>query len=257
MLLLFAAALLGARCTPLAVSPATATPVPVRTASPTAIPSATEPPIVSPAAPQAVVITTPDGASLTGTLYGAGAAAVIFSPMGDCVGDWAYLAEQAAANGLAALTFQWRACEPGGVDGDLLRQVVDDLRAVVAFVRAGGAGRVILVGASLGGVASARLLAESEAAGLVVVAAPAEVPSLNVSVSAADLAGSAPKLFITAEDDDVVPAGATQALFDLAADPKTWETYLGRAHGTHLFATDNGPAVQQLILAFILQAAGP
>jgi alpha-beta hydrolase superfamily lysophospholipase len=183
--------------------------------------------------------------------YGSGETAVIFSPMGDCVGDWARLAGAAAAKGMLALTIQWRACGPNGADATLLRAFVDDLRAAIGYVREQGAERVVLVGASLGGVASAKLLAEAQAAGLVVMAAPADVPSLGVTVTAADVNSGVPKLFITAEADAVVDAAQSRALFDLAAEPKEWKTYPGTAHGTGLFASEAGGEAEKYILNFI------
>lgn len=242
-------------------SPPAPAATPVLGVTPTAGASSTAsmglPATATPGPPQPVSITTDDGAALPGVLYGGGDTAVIFSVMGDCVGDWTQLAQAAADQGLMALTYQWRACEPGSVNGGLLSHFVDDLRSAIAFVREMGAARVILAGASLGGVASAKLLAEAEAVGLVVVAAPADVPSLNASVTAADLDRPVPKLFITAEADAVVDPADTRALHDLAAEPKAWQTYPGRAHGTHLFATESGAEAQQRILAFILAAAAP
>ena len=118
-------------------------------------------------------------------------------------------------------------------------------------MREQGATRIVLVGASLGGVASAKLTVESGAVGLVVVAAPDEISEWDFHIDAADLDTDVPKLFITAENDPIVPASATRALHDLAADPKEWQTYPGPAHGTDLFETENGAVVQQRILEFI------
>lgn len=64
-----------------------------------------------------------------------------------------------------------------------------------------------------------------------------------------------PKLFITAEHDNIVPAVISRQLFDLAADPKEWQTYPGTAHGTDLFDTEYGEEMQQRILEFILAVA--
>jgi uncharacterized protein len=232
--------------------PATATAVPSLAPPATSVVAASSTPPPVTAAPHDIGIPTGDGATLAAVQYGSAATAVIFSPMGDCVGDGAALAEAVAAHGWLALTYQWRACEPGGADAALLRRFVDDLRAVINFARAQGADNVVLVGASLGGVASAKLLVESGAEALVVMAAPAEVPSLDLTVSAADVASAVPKLFVTAEADTVVAPSASRALFDLAAEPKQWQTYPGSAHGTHLFSTGSGEAARQAILDFIL-----
>jgi hypothetical protein len=64
-----------------------------------------------------------------------------------------------------------------------------------------------------------------------------------------------PKLFLTAEEDHVVPLEDSRALFDLAAEPKEWQTYPGNEHGTELLGTDVGEEVQLRIMEFILEIA--
>ena len=76
-----------------------------------------------------------------------------------------------------ALTYPWRGCiGVGAVDDNEIQKFVDDLRGAIDFVRSQGAEKVILAGASLGGVASAKLAAESGANALIVLASPSEIP---------------------------------------------------------------------------------
>jgi len=155
-----------------------------------------------------------------------------------------------------ALTYPWRGCRAAGLaDEDELQKFVDDARGAINFVRAQGAEKIILAGASLGGVASAKLAIESQASGIVVVASPPAISQWGFEIEAADLNTDIPKLFITAEDDPTVPASATRQLYDLAAEPKEWQTYPGDKHGTDLFETESGEAMQQRILEFILGIA--
>ncbi len=77
----------------------------------------------------------------------------------------------------------------------------------------------------------------------------------DFKIEAADLNTDIPKLFITAEHDDTVDPAKMRALFDLAAEPKEWQTYPGTAHGTDLFETENGEELQKRILSFILAIA--
>jgi pimeloyl-ACP methyl ester carboxylesterase len=86
-----------------------------------------------------------------------------------------------------------------------------------------------------------------------VLASPPSIPQWGFEIQSADLNTAIPKLFITAENDSTVPADATRALFELAAEPKEWQTYPGMAHGTNLFDGDSGSALQQRILDFILK----
>jgi len=216
---------------------------------PTSIPAS---PIPTPASQQ-VTFTTPDGASLEGIVHGSGDVAVIFSVMGNCKRGWKDMAELVAQNGMTALTYQWRGCmESGGVDEDEIQKFVDDLRGAITFMRDQGAEKIVLVGASLGGCASAKLTVESQADGLVVVASPPEISQWGFAIEAGDMDSDIPKLFITAKEDDTVPVELTQELYNLAAEPREWQTYPGTAHGTDLFDTQHSGEFQQRILEFIL-----
>jgi len=225
-------------------------------ASPTEAPVLTTP---SPMPdPRTITFTTPDGAAIEGTLYGSGDTAVIFSVMGNCKRGWEDMADLAAQNGMIALTYSWRGCrESGSADADELQKFVDDLRGAIEFMRGQGATKLILAGASLGGCASAKLAVESQADGLIVMASPPEVPDFQFAIEASDMNADIPKLFITAENDDTVSADATRELFDLAEEPKAWQTYPGAAHGTDLFDTEYGEEVQNRIMDFILAIAKP
>jgi esterase/lipase len=122
-------------------------------------------------------------------------------------------------------------------------------------MREQGAEKIILVGASLGGCASAKLAVESQASGIVILASPPSITQWNFEIQSADLKTDIPKLFITAENDNTVPSSATRELYELAAEPKEWQTYPGSAHGTDLFQGENGPELQQRILDFILKVS--
>jgi uncharacterized protein len=202
-----------------------------------------------------VTFETTEGATVNGELYGSGKTAVIFSVMGNCKPGWSEFAQLTAAQGFMTLTYQWHGCKANSVDEVLIQKFVDDTRAAIAFVWEQGAEKIILVGASLGGCASAKLAVESQASGLVVLASPPSIPQWGFEIDSADLATDIPKLFITAEDDDTVPATATRELYDLAAEPKEWQTYPGTAHGTDLFEGESKEDLQQRIIAFILMIA--
>jgi esterase/lipase len=220
--------------------------------------SVTATPVPSQPTPAARTIrfNTPDNATLEGRLYGSGEIAVIFSVMGNCKRGWEEMADLVAPHGMVALTYQWRGCRASGtVDNTEIQKFVDDLRGAIQFMRAHGAQKVILAGASLGGVASAKLAAESNVDGLIVIASPSEIPDWNFKIEAADMNTDIPKLFITADNDDTVAASKSRALYDLAADPKEWQTYPGTAHGTDLFETDSKEELQKRILNFILSIA--
>jgi len=171
--------------------------------------------------------------------------------MGNCKPGWREFAQLTAAQGYMALTYQWRGCKANSVDDVLIQKFLDDTRAAITFVREQGAEKIILIGASLGGCASAKLAVESQAGGLVVLASPPSISQWGFEIESADLNTDIPKLFITAENDKTVPADATRALFDLTAEPKEWQTYPGSAHGTDLFEGERKAELQRRILDFM------
>ena len=255
-------------CSTAPVATQATTLVPLQEASPTV-----ESPIVTPvesafapgnstAAPlddilasHTVTFDTEDGATINGELYGTGKTAVIFSVMGNCKPGWREFAQLTAAQGYLALTYQWRGCKAGLVDEMLIRKFLDDTRAAITFMHDQGAEKIILVGASLGGCASAKLAVESQASGIVVLASPPSISQWDFEIQSTDLNTDIPKLFITAENDNTVPADATRALYDLAAGPKEWQTYPGSAHGTDLFEGQSAAELQKRILGFIQMIA--
>lgn len=263
MRLLFLPGMITTACAPTAP---TATIAPTQQPSPTLKPLTLTPveSAFAPANPTAaplddiikshsVTFETADGATVSGEQYGSGKTAVIFSVMGNCKPGWREFAQLTAARGFLALTYQWRGCKTNSVDEVLIRKFVDDTRAAIAFVREQGAEKIILVGASLGGCASAKLAVESQASGLVVVASPPSISQWGFEIQSADLDTDIPKMFITAENDDTVPATATRELYNLAAEPKEWHTYPGTAHGTDLFEGESGAELQLRIMDFILK----
>jgi uncharacterized protein len=214
--------------------------------------STSMPPTIT-SAPRTVTFTTPDGATLEGRLSGSGDTAVIFSVMGNCKKGWEDMANLVAKNGMTALMYRWRGCRNSGVvDEEEIQKFVDDLRGAINFMRTQDIRKLILAGASLGGSASAKLMIEAQADGLIVIASPAAISQWSFEVESADLNSEVPKLFITAESDTTVPANATRHLYNLAAEPKEWQTYPGTAHGTDLFEGENGEELEQRILEFIL-----
>lgn len=237
---------------------ACASPMPTPTIFPTQtqLPS----PILSPtfesstANPQTpITFITPDGATIDGTLYGTGDTVVIFSVMGNCKRGWEDMADIVSQNGMTALTYQWHGCrESGSANETELKKFVNDLRGAISFMRTQGAKKIILVGASLGGCASAKLAAETQADGLIVIASPPEISQFGFEILSADVDTDIPKLFITAENDHTVLQAETRALFDLAAEPKEWKIYPGTAHGTDLFEGDSKIQLQEEILEFII-----
>lgn len=262
------AALLLAACAGQATAP-TAAPVaapptsPPATAAPTATPAPTAPPPTTTpnaAAPQAVRFPAADGAELQGTLLGAGPVTVVLSNMGDNdPAPWEQFAPQLAARGYRVLTYSYRYPKNArSFDNLRARQTLDDLRGAIAFARADGTERLALVGASLGGMVTAKAAAEARAEAMIVLAAPVDLPDFDFRVELAELEGiAAPKLFIGAEGDRNVPFAETQRMYDLARAPKQIHSYSGSAHGVQLFNGSHGADLAERLIAFLSEHAPP
>lgn len=238
-------------CTPVQapVAPAaTAVTTPITVVTPTAI------------MPEAVTFATTDGVTLTGTLYGAGATALILSNMGDNDPTaWAGEAPLFAEQGYLVLTYSFRyPLRTNRFTAAMAKQTVDDLSAAVTFVRTRGAETIVLLGASLGGMATAKVAATIQPAAMIVMSSPAALLEFDLQVTADELSAiTAPKLFIASQDDTIVPSAATQQMYDLAAEPKEIHLYPGSAHGVQLFTTEQAADLRQRLLAFVKMAAPP
>ena len=196
------------------------------------------------ARPQDLRLKTEDGAALVARQWGAGSDWVILSSNGDGrSARWLPLAEALAKPGRAVLTYDWRGTNPDAPGNSEWILAVTDARAALAHARAQGARRIVLAGGSLGGIASIKLGAEPDVAGVIAVGTPHTVAPLTVSID--DLrAIRGPKLFVASAGDTIVPLAETQWLHDNAPMPKSIHIYPGTAHGVELLG---GPDEQDFI----------
>jgi pimeloyl-ACP methyl ester carboxylesterase len=206
-------------------------------------------------ASRVVSFTTADGVNLQGTLYGDGKTAVILSTMGAQREEtWAPFAREIAAHGYLALTYNFRYwVSATKMQDDLRDKAAEDVRAAIAFARQQGAQHVVLVGASLGALASISC-GHTQPEAVVIMAAPFDpfpaLPSLQVDT--ADLqAITVPKLLINTERDEGGFTESTRKMFEVAPEPKELQIYPGSAHGTDLFDTDQAAALTQRLIEFI------
>lgn len=151
---------------------------PNRGDSPQAPPPRASEDVSTPAIGRPVTIPTADGVSLAGLAYGAGATTVILSEMGAQHQDtWAPVAKalaDSAPGSVTALSYDFRYWRTAtDIDDALRERAPDDLRAVMAYARAVGAERIVLVGASLGALATLRVAGDApDVVGAVIVSAP-------------------------------------------------------------------------------------
>jgi pimeloyl-ACP methyl ester carboxylesterase len=118
-----------------------------------------------------------------------------------------------------------------------------DILGAVRYLRKSGAQYVSVVGGSMGGGASAQASGNSNAGEIerLVLLAAAPAPG------AAKLKGR--KLFIVSRGDGF--SSDVQKAYEQADEPKRIVVLEGSAHAQHLFATDQGPRVMELIRSFL------
>ena len=195
---------------------------------------------------------------LHGRSYGTGSTVVILSNMGDNdPGPWNGFAPVLAARGYQVLTYSFRyplrtnAFIPAYAEG-----TVPDLLGAVAYVRANGATRIVLIGASLGGITVGKVGARAGAAAVVIMSAEQDLSAYGLVVSPAELAAlTVPKLFIASEQDTNTPYAQTKQFYDNAPGPKQFHAYPGGVHGVGLFASAAGDDLRGRLLGFLADAA--
>ena len=198
--------------------------------------------------------TATDGTRLGGRWFGSGSTVVVLANMGDNdPGLWESFAPTLAQRGYGVLTFMFRLPPKAmNIKPEWIAATVADLRGAIAYARGRGATRIVLIGASLGGMATAKVAGSAGIAAVVIIASPPDLPDYHFTVEAPEIATlTMPKLFVSSVDDRVVPMERTRSLFDQAPQPKEWQTYPGPAHGVQILATDQADALRQRLLDFV------
>jgi pimeloyl-ACP methyl ester carboxylesterase len=218
-----------------------------------------EEPVAPDATSEAVSFRSSDGVRLEGRLFGDGAIGIVLSHMrpADQSSWWDFAGELADA-GYLALTFDFRGYCPGGAagcsEGDRNTEAIwQDVVGAIDFVHSRGAGRVMLIGASMGGTAS--LIAASqdgvEAEVVITLSAPISFEGLEASPEVLTRIRAA-KLFIAGVDDGSA-AGSAQMLYDRSPLPKRLEILTTGDHGTDILEGNQAGPVRTLILNYLAQ----
>jgi pimeloyl-ACP methyl ester carboxylesterase len=192
---------------------------------------------------------TDDGIELAGEIRGPGAAGVVLAhAFPTDRSSWSGFAEFLRGKGYLTLAFDFR----GYGDSEGVRDVPEiwrDVLAAVSTLREQGAGRVVLLGASMGGTASLVAASQAEVDGVVTLSAPTTFMGLEASAEV--LAGvDEPKLFIAAEGDASAPDSA-QSLYELSSGAKRVEIVTGEEHGADLLEGGRAEVVRNLVLQFL------
>jgi hypothetical protein len=182
----------------------------------------------------------PDSRSTNAKLYGSGHMAIIFSNMDtNDQSEWDAIINDLISDRYMILTY------------DYFQHMDDQSRTLedaISFVCDLGAKKIILIGASRGGVASikvaARHINNDCLAGVVAFSAPIEYEG-TVFYRKDELSGiQIPKLLINSENDD--GANDTRKMFEIFDDPKGLLFFQGDAHGTELFDKERESIIEKL-----------
>jgi pimeloyl-ACP methyl ester carboxylesterase len=207
-----------------------------------------------------VRFTTFDRVRLIGVELGSGPRVVILAHQGGggegpwlCA--WMRYARQLAAQGYRVLAFDHRGFGSSGRTNHLSRisRVDFDVLAAIQVLRARGAQKIVLAGASLGGAAvlSAASLAPTRVNGVISFASPQVFGRVDALRAVRVL--RVPALFISAEGDDNFPDEA-RSLFEACASPdKQLAIVPGVVHGAPVL---RDPSARQLVNAWIQQRLG-
>ena len=208
-----------------------------------------------PEAGRRVSFSSSDGVALTGTLFGTGTTGVVLSNMGDNdPARWERFAPVLSRQGYLVLTYTFR--DPARSTGEVGTDTEADLGGAIAYLRAQGADDIVLVGASLGGMATASMIGTDGVRAAIVLSSPVKVPGADYAVDRQVLAANTvPILYVAADNDPVVPVADTRRLFELTAGPREWQRYPERAHGCELLDGASAGAVTARITGFLAEFA--
>jgi pimeloyl-ACP methyl ester carboxylesterase len=206
----------------------------------------------APAQARAVSFTTADGVELKGRVHGTGPTAVVLSNMGDNnISEWEGFAPALAARGFTVLSYSYRYTSGRFTAADANASVAD-LTAAIAHVRQGGATKVVLIGASLGGMAASKVAGGAQVTAVVLMASRLDLSDFGFTVSEGELAAmTMPKLVLTSDADNTTAPALTREVYDRAPQPKAFHSYPGSAHGTRLFQTEHKADLEQRLIDFV------
>jgi dienelactone hydrolase len=215
-----------------------------------------------------VVFEAADGVRLTGMLFGGGLVGVIFVHMGrggDTQADFYTLARALAGRGYLALTYNRRGvC---GASGRQCSQGADDYASswkdvvgAVEYLRSRGAASVVLIGASIGAMASLYAAASHrvEPAALIEIGGVNHASSYDFTRQQLQGVAGA-KLFVSSADDVYGGADAAREWYSWATEPRQLAILPGAAHGTDMLPSGEPTArpLVRLVLRFLARSAPP
>jgi len=205
---------------------------------------------------ETVHFVTEDDLELSGTLFRSeGETAVVLAHMAgpNDQQNWIPFAEDIAARGFTALTFDFRCygeSDCGGTDSGAIL-LSRDVGAAIDLLRARGLQCIVCMGASMGGRGCVNAAFEQDLAGLVIVSGTGSSHPDRKHLEDIVSPGM-PKLFVVSEHDQTAGRTAEMTrLYESAPDPKVLQIYSGTAHGTELFDSKHANEFHNALLHFL------
>lgn len=199
------------------------------------------------AAPQEVSFPTQDGGVAFADIYGAGQRGVVLAHGAKFDKEsWKDQANRIAGAGFHVAAVEFRGygkSKAGPKSQSPATELYMDVLAAAAYLRGHGAKSVVVIGASLGGRASANAVVHGEPGAIDRLILLAPVPIQEPERL------TVPKLYIVAEGDSLAPRIREQ--YAKVPEPKELVVLSGSAHAQNLFATDQGERVMSEILRFL------
>jgi dienelactone hydrolase len=230
--------------------------------------SAPEPTQASSGRREPVLFEAADGVGLTGMVFGVGRVGVVLAHMGragDTQADLYPLARALAERGYLALTYNRRGvcaasrteCSDGADD---YASSWEDVVGAAKFVRSRGATSVVLIGASIGAMASLYAAASHrvEPAALIEIGGVNHASGYDFSRrELQEVAGA--KLFVSSADDRYGGADAAREWHGWATRPKQLAILPGAEHGTDMLRSGEPTATPlvRLVLSFLMRTVPP
>lgn len=159
--------------------------------------------------------------------------------------SWAALAGHLQRAGLTVLAIDFRGYGKSGPKKEFVG-LENDLLGAVTFLEGAGAKRVSLVGGSMGAAAAMRASVAADPAAidrLILLAAPPTDVAAELRAKRV--------LFVVAEGDRF--REWVEADFEAAGGDKRLEVLPGDAHAQHIFKTEHGELLTQLIVGFLTE----
>jgi pimeloyl-ACP methyl ester carboxylesterase len=199
------------------------------------------------AMPKEVSFPTEDGGVIHADLYGSGHSGIVLAHgMRFDKGTWKDQATRLAKEGYLVLAIDFRGYgkSHGGPKSQAPQdEMYLDVLGAVKYLRQHGANTVSVIGASMGGRASADAVVHSEPKTIDRLILLSHAPIRNPERI------TGPKFFATAKGDPITPQVLDQ--YAKAPEPKELLTLEGSAHAQFLFTSDQGERLMNAILRFL------